>query len=95
MNHEQNVTEELQALTVEQLELLPTLVEGVDPDVYLVVPIGLLSRQVNLSATAIARRHRGEVKPGAFAVHLIRALQSVGVLVDTMHQGNGMDQVRS
>lgn len=92
MNHEQNGTSD--DLTDEQLALLPALVEGMDPDAYIVIPISVLSNQVTRSVEAIARRYRGELRPGAFAVHLMRSLQRVGVLVDTAHKGNGMNEAQ-
>lgn len=91
MDPQHDVTQEL---TDEQLEILPALVEGASPDVYVVIPVETLISQVNLSAAATARRYRGEVRPGAFSIHLVRALQSVGVLVDTAHFGNNLDRTR-
>lgn len=92
MTGEQKVT--VDPLTDQQLELLPGLVEGAQPDAYIVVPVAVLSRQIDISSRAIARRYRGEIRPGAFAIHLMLALQRVGVLVDTAHSGNGMNEVR-
>lgn len=83
MEPQQKVTDV--QLSAEQLELLPLLVEGAEPDAYLVIPVGLLSRQVEISALATMRAHRGELRPGKFAVHLMRSLIQVGALVDTKY----------
>jgi hypothetical protein len=91
MTPQQDATTE--QLTADQLEMLPKLVEGAEPDAYVVVPVAVLSRQIDISVRTVTRRYRGELRPGPFAVHLMLSLQRVGVLVDTKHQGNGMDRV--
>ena len=69
----------------EQLELQSMLVEGAAPDAYIVIPVEELSRQVQLSATATAKRYRGEIRPGQFELHLMRSLMHVGALIDTKY----------
>lgn len=84
MNPQQKVTP-ADELTADQMELLPALVEGAEPDAYIVIPVALLSRQVTLSAQEISKRHRGEIRAGEFTLHLMRSLKSVGALVNTKY----------
>lgn len=75
-----------------QAELLPALLDGRDPDAYVVIPVQLLSSLITRTWNSVARDHRGEVREGWFQIKLMRALMAYdNVLVDTAHPGNGMD----
>ena len=74
-----------QNLPAEQLELHSILVEGAEPDAYIVIRVRDLSTQILLSATAVGKRHRGDVRPGEFEMHLMRSLMQAGALVNTKY----------
>lgn len=84
-------TQPVTAKEVGQEVLLPALLDGADPDLYLVIPVDVLSRQLSLDWDGVAREHRGEVRMGWLQMRHLRSLQGLGFIVDTKHTGNGMD----
>lgn len=73
-------------LTDEQAELLPALVEGRDPDAWVVLPVSALSTRLLLAWTDVAKSNRGEVTRGKFTLRLMRSLSECGFIVDTAHR---------
>lgn len=74
-----------QTAVLTQEELLDLLPEGLEPDAYLVIPIGMLSRQAKIDWYAVAREHRGEVRGEWFAYRHIRSLAQLGHVVNTKY----------
>lgn len=65
-----------------QEELLALIPEGLEPDAFLVIPIGLLSRRISTDFYAEYRDRRGNVQPGRLAMRLIRSLTQLGYVVN-------------
>jgi len=70
---------------VTQEELLPYLAEDLAPDAYIVIPVAVLAKRLELDWYAVGRENRGEVKFGALAIRFQRSLKQLGFLVDTKH----------
>lgn len=68
----------------EQAELLP-LLEGAEPDAYVVISLKALSTQLQLAAGQAERRDRGELRRGRLTYYLIRQLVELGFVVDKAH----------
>ena len=79
-------TAEGEPAVLTQDELIDLLPDGLDPDSYLVIPIGMLSRQVRIDWRAVAKEHRGEVRGEWFAFRHIRSLTQLGHVVNTRYR---------
>lgn len=75
-------THEPEAIEV-QAELLPALLEGAEPDAYIVIPVEVLSRQLALDWEQVKRAHRGEVTLGHLQMRHLRSLKQLGTLHNT------------
>lgn len=63
-----------------QLALMTELLEGADPQAYIVMPVGAFSTQVLVIAEEL-RRTRGKLEPGRFAFRFVRVLLDLGFVV--------------
>lgn len=75
--------EDQQRVAEVQGELLPGLLEGHNPDAYLVIPLDVLSRQLTIDWTQVAKQHRGEVTLGHLQLRHLRSLKSLGAIINT------------
>lgn len=69
-----------------QAALMSGLLEGEDPDVYVVIPARTLTTQVEL-AVREATNTVGKCSPGRAAVRLIRNLDAIGYTKNTKRPG--------
>lgn len=74
-----------QEATLTQDQLIALLPAAADPDAYLVIPIGVLARQLERDWYVVAREHRGEVRVGWFVMRHLRSLQHFGHIVNTRY----------
>lgn len=73
--------------TTDQLaipETVTALLDGADPDTYVVIPASALCTQVSI-ALAETLTHDGRGQPGRAAARLIRSLMALGFTVSTSH----------
>jgi len=79
---ETHMTQPQTVPTDEQLELMTSLLEGADPDSYVVIPAGALVTQVQI-ALRETWNSRGEYQPGKASARLIRNLKQLGFTMTT------------
>lgn len=66
-----------------QEDLIPALLEGLDPDAYIVITAADLVRHLANDWDRVGREHRGQVKIGWLNFKLIRTLLAGGYVHDT------------
>lgn len=67
----------------EQAELMTSLLEGAEPDSYVVMPAGALVTQV-LIALRETTNTKGELQPGKATARLVRNLDALGFTMVTL-----------
>lgn len=67
-----------------QLELMTGLLEGAEPDAYVVMPVGALVTQLQIALEETKAKDR-TLRPGRASVRLVRNLHTLGWIVDTGH----------
>ena len=68
-----------------QLELMTGLLEGEDPDAYVVIPVGALVSQLQIALEETRSRDHA-YRPGRASVRLVRNLHTLGWIRDTKHE---------
>lgn len=68
----------------QQLELMTGLLEGEEPDAYVVIPVGALVTQLTI-ALEETKAKGGMLRPGRASVRLVRNLHTLGWVRDTKH----------
>lgn len=77
--------DEDQEATLTPEQLIALLPAAADPDAYLVIPIGVLARQLQRDWWGVAREHGGEVRLGWLTIRHLRSLQHFGHIVNTRY----------
>lgn len=67
-----------------QLELMTGLLEGAEPDAYVVIPVGALVTQLTI-ALEETKAKDGRYRAGRASVRLVRNLHTLGWCIDTKH----------
>lgn len=68
----------------EQTKLMLGLLDGHEPDAYVVIPVGALLTQMEMAVRETTSRD-GRARTGKAAVRLIRSLNVLGWIIDTAH----------
>ena len=78
-------TEPQQEVTEEQLAIMTTLLEDLDQDAYVVIPVAALPRQLMVAWNEVYRQGHGRVTLGRLSFRVMANLMQLGFVLDTKH----------